>query len=389
MQPYQTLAEILTSELSIENEIGKRVTRSAELKIMYLPEEEWEDRIGFFNEGTIVTIMGYGAGVEYVDGLGKAIESKERTRIQLHAEAIISRTRRDSRRRPKDNAFGDIPVIVDVEYGHTWLAKHMLIGTDTHLSVSAAVWSGGKLDDKGFRAAIHLISEMKTGDTRILVVLIPPRLSKIEKSVVNAVPADLSEVHVKGPSVSWSAAGLAVNWTSEKTGVENERQTVELKQAFVPELDRYQEYTTIIQYQAQQADTRQQQQQQGIYQNGQLQILQQQQQQLQENTNRQQQQQEQQQQARTDQFQGQNQQQQQADTRQQQHDVVDQHQAATVAQHEGAYRDELDGGFVVLPVEEQTYQNLLNRIDFESMDATQSVRELLRLRERLITVGFS
>jgi hypothetical protein len=77
-----------------------------------------------------------------------------------------------------------------------------------------------------------------------------------------------------------------------------------------------------------------------------------------------------------------------ADGKQQQRQNA--HDAATGFQGSKLFYDtEMTGGFVVRPWEQERYVSFLERIDFESMDATQSVKELLRLRERLITVGLS
>lgn len=386
MEAYLSLAEKLHNEASIENAMAQRITKNIKMRTMYLPEADWENRIGFFNEGTIVTIISHGPGNEYLEGLASAISKKNKTQIQLHCEAISARTHKDAERQPGAEAFDGMPVIVDVLYGNAWLAKHVLLGTETQLAVTVSVWSGGKLDDNNFRSHSYSLKKVKTADTEVLTVLIPPRLSKIEKAVLEAVPADISEIHVQGPSVSWSAAGLALKWTAEKKDINNVSQLIDLQQFFVPGLCDVQDVTTVHQKQQQQADTKQQQQQQQINQKGTQQIQQQQQAQQQNDNQKQQQQQVQQQQAQTEQNQDQNQQQQQ-DTKQQQQDQNDQHDAATGAQHQGAFRDDLDGGFVVLPVDEERYEGLLSRIDFESLDATQSVKELLRLREKLIAVG--
>jgi hypothetical protein len=382
MEPYLSLADKLTDEAAIDKEIGQRVTIASKLRTLTLPEGLLDQKIGLFNEGTIITLVSRG-GSDYIEGLVTAIAGKKASRIQLHCEAIIERTRNDTKKIPKSGGLQDIPVIVDVLYGNVWLAKHIMIGAHTQIALSAAVWSGGKLNNQKFRVMEHRMKKSKDIDIQILTILIPPKLTKIERSVLKAVPEELSEVHIKGPSVAWSAGGLAVKWTPEKKRVQGEKLLVDIQEFYIPEYEKYQQYTTVQQRQVQQENTKQQQQQQQHYnQDGQNH---QQQQQLQQDdkTQQQQQQQDQQQQANTEQKQ--QQQQQQAEGQQNQNQ--NQHDAATNAGGITSFRDDLDGGFLLHAIDQERYASLLNRIDFESMDATQSVKELLRLRERLLTIG--
>src|SRR5688500_7992107 len=284
-----------------------------------LPEGCIGKQNSFFNQGTIVTLVAQGNN-EYLSGLAAAIKSKNQSRIQLHCEAIIERTRRDTLQAPKKGGLDDIPVIIDVLYGNTWLAKHMLIAPHTQMALSAAVWSGGKLNDQAFRVLEHKQKKSRMADLEVLTILIPPRLTKIERAVLKAAPADLSDVHVSGPSISWSAAGLALRYTPDAKTVKTDLTLTEIEKYLVPFADKDVQSYTVQQRQQQQADTKQQQQQQQHYTNDGQNHQQQQQQQKQNEGQQQQQQQEQHQNAKTQQQQDQNQQQQQADTKQQQHD---------------------------------------------------------------------
>ncbi|HMK16857.1 MAG TPA: hypothetical protein VK492_01550 [Chitinophagaceae bacterium] len=402
MNTYLSLADKLTNEAVIDSEISKRSSKSLKPTVFNLPEGGFGKLNGFFNGGTIVTIVSTEKS-EYVNGLEAAIKSKNEDRIQMHCEAIIERARKNTFKFPTIEGLDDIPIIVDVLYGNSWLAKHLLIAQDTEMALSTSVWSGGKLNLQAFRVLEHRQKKSRMS-LRVLTILVPPRLSKIERAVLKAAPQDLSEIHVTGPSVAWSAAGIDYKWQQDgmvypqqkeepqieqHQGVLRQQLSLSAIQRFIiPFYDKHVQENTVDQHQVQQNDTKQQQQQQQQYhQDGQN--HQQQQQDQQAGKQHQQQQQEQHQQAQTQQDQNQHQEQQQAQTKQQQNDNKNQHQAATQQVQSGRYwmRDELDGGFAVRPIDEEIYQSLLSRIDFQSMDATQSVKELLRLRERLLTVG--
>src|SRR5829696_5445521 len=118
MDTYLSLADKLTNEAAIETEIAQRSTKTIKARILYLPEGGLGKGVGFFNEGTIVTLVSQG-NTEYLNGLEAALKSKIEPRIQLHCEAIIERTRKDTVKRPKEGGLEDIPLIVDVLYGNT------------------------------------------------------------------------------------------------------------------------------------------------------------------------------------------------------------------------------------------------------------------------------
>jgi len=386
MENYHSLAEKLTSEAFLAQEIALRATAVHRPKVLHLPAELTGKGSSFFNPGTIITLIGQGRN-EYIGGLETAVREKNAARIKLHCEAIVERTRKDTLKPPKAGGLADIPVIIDILYGNTWLAKHALVAPHTTLALTASVWSGGGLNDGGFTVREHRIKGAAAGELEVLIILIPPKLSRIEDALLRAVPAELSEVHVSGPSVAWSAAGLSAKWTPDPDRLKGVRRPIGMEQFHIPEFERVQVQTTVQQQQQQQNDTKQQQQQQQHYATDGQNHQQQQQQQKQDGTVQQQQQQEQHQQQQTDQNQKQVQQQQQAQGGENAHQQQQAHDAATAQQGAAFYRDELDGGFLVRPIDEERYASLLSRIDFQSMDATQSVKELLRLRERLLTIG--
>ena len=401
MNSYLSLAQQLNNDAAIEANIETRSSENFKPKIIYLPEGGLIKSNGLFNGGTITALIGREKS-EYLTGLEAAIESKNEDRILLYCEAIVERIRKDTLRRVKISGLDDFPAIVDVHYGNSWVAKHLFIGHNTELAMSASVWSGGKLNDHAFRATEHRQKRGKV-NVQVLFILTPPMLTKIERSVLAAAPDNLSEIHISSPSVAWSAAGVAQKWTTEyelkqvdtdkimaqQGGSRGDFLSTEIQKFMNPAYEEHRNQTTVDQRQVQQADTKQQQQQQQQYHQDGQNHQQQQQLQAQEDGQHQQQQQEQYQQNQGVQEQHQDQQQQQNQGEQQQHQNDNAHQGATEQVQQGGMwmRDDLNGDFAIRQVDEVAYASLLSRIDFQSMDATQSVKELLRLRENLLTIG--
>ena len=383
MRIEPSLADRLTDELLIEAEVGRRVMKRSPLRILTLDRAQ-PTKAALFNAGTILTMISHG-GSEYLDGLANAIEHKNESRTRVYCEAVTQRALSDTFKRRKPTELQDVPVFVDVLYGTAWLAKHLAVTPDAEIALSISVWSGGKLDHQRFSVLQHVVRDTKRLELQAIAILIPPKLSTTELAMVEAVPDDLSELHVKGPSVAWTASSVSVIWDAAE--MKEGLQRAPGYQTVVPYYEKYvvhqQGTVQDAQQQVQQQDTKQQQQQEQV-QGKQEQMQQQQQQQEQ-----QQQEQQQYQNAQTVNEQQQQQQHQNADGKQEQHQYQNQHQADTAHNnHSGLlYETEIDGGIAVRPIDEERYAALLERIDFESMDATQSVRELLRLRERLITMG--
>ena len=372
----EDLATRLTTQARLESDRGRRVTARRAIRPVLLPSKLADKGIHLLNGGTIVTVVSRGQN-EYLDGLAAAIKTGDAERTRVYCDAITNRTRAEYLKRRKPLDLTTAPAIIDVLYGHAWLAKDMVLAEDTSIALSCATWSGGKLDEKMFAVVQHSL-DRKTPEMQVLTIMVPPQLSKVEKGVIRAVPATLSEIHVKGPSVSWTAAGLIAKWEQPVKG-DDRLSTVANVIQVVPFYEQNVQETTMQQQQLQQTDTRQQQQQQQFQDNH----TQQQQQQIQQQENQQQiQQQNQQNQEQVQQQQQQNQDQ------NDQHQFQDRHAADCAQQHDsGMFWDDLDGGLVFRQFEEEVYTSALQKIDFEALDATQSVKELVRLRERLITVG--
>jgi hypothetical protein len=440
-QIVDDLASELLAEARVEKEIGRRRTIRAAPHVLDA-SKHLKQQAGFLAEGTIVTLIGR-RDSPYVGSVVEAIRSGDAARVQVSCDAVNERARADVQSMHAPFALSAVPWIVDVTYGRSWLAKHVLLSEAAHVAVSVAIWSGGALDHDKLSVWAYPSPEAgnvagHTGDAvagkagakaafEVVTILVPPRLSEIERALVSAVPGDLSEIHIKGPSVSWTAAEI-INDVARRAEARIFEREVDMRQRLRdigPFGEEQQQQTTVDQQQRQQDDTKQQQQQQQQADTKQQQQQQQQQQQDTRQQNQQQQQQQVEQNQGKEQNQNQQQQQQQAKTEQQQQQQQQQdkqtndnqrdqnqvqnqqeRQAQTQAQkeqhgqrvHQDAATqqqrewskpldDLMREGLSLKPLDVDRYRSLLDSIDFESMDATQSVKALLRLREELLRQG--
>ena len=413
-------ARALAAELEAEAEIANRSTSVVEAQVVYT--SQYLDRdAGFLAPGTIVTIV-TGAGSGLAERLLDAIKRGDEREV-AHVSADIAATERDGVGQALQSiTLERVPAIVDVRYGTSWLARHVFLLEGADAAWSRAVWSGGDLQPALLSARQHL----PTGDSppvTVTLLLNAPRLTTIEKAVLASVPADLSEIHVRGPSVSWTglltiggkygpedadqgnaeqgqqeAAQQQAGQQAAQQGAQAQQQQQQQEQGNARQGAQQQ------QQQQQQADTRQQQQGQQQQERDRGAVQQQQgvqQQQQQEATARQQQQAQQQQQQNPDRQAAQQQQQQQQEiqaetrVRQQQQQQQQRMQAQTRVQQQQQQQagrplvDLAHQGYSTLPFDQELYVRALGELDFNAMDATQSVKELLRIRERLLTLGLA
>jgi hypothetical protein len=89
--------------------------------------------------------------------------------------------------------LSEIPVLTEIRYAGRRLAQGMFVPEDVDVSLAPAVYSGGPLDHSEFQVVDYL---KPGGDFRQRAVILvnKPRLSDIEKAILELVPQDQSEV---------------------------------------------------------------------------------------------------------------------------------------------------------------------------------------------------
>lgn len=439
MTDIPNLIASLQAEAAIEAEMAQRPTNRVR-PITLRTGAKLRQQPGFLRQGTIATVIGR-RGSRYLKDLTKAIRAGDANAVQKACDVALERAEASLRFIEEPFQLASASAIVDVTYGQSFLAKHVVMAETADLAISYAVWSGGEIDEAQFAVSEYPSTVAHDTDVEVLIILVEPQLSEIEKAVLRAVPTELSEIHIHGPSVAWTTV-LTIGGTPQHVlqvgGPEPDRDVnrlgfpVRLATRLVggPFGQQHQQETTVDQRQQQQEDTRQQQQQQQVQQADTKQQQQQQQQQQQDDATKQQQQQQQvrqdnqRQQQAQEQRQQQHQQQQRATEQQQQqqqevrdqnadrqrdqrqHQQQQERQAQTRArQHQQAQHQHQDArtnqqqewskhlgdlmrqGLSFKPFDTERFTTVLDAIDFAAMDATQSVKELLRIREELLKEG--
>ena len=331
-----------------------------------------------FREGTIVCFVTQ-TEIELVDRLLGATNKGDRETIdrigsklrEMQEKGLGHRDRPRKKLRP----YFDTEHLVEVRYGDVLIASG-LAPSLVPVAVSEAIWNGGSLDPARF-VVTDFVRDKHHPPLKALIVLVRPRLSDLEQAVLRAVPQKIDDAFVLGPSLSWTPvaeAGLNLPF-GEIEGSPLFQQVVQ--EHGQQQVQQQQEDKQVQQQQQQQQADKTQQQQQQQQQQDRNQTVQQQAQQ-QQNADHQQQQQQQQQDAQTAQEQVQNNQ--DAQTNQEQ-------------QREGSSRlgwldDELEG-VVLGEFNQEGYLKSLGATDFKSLDATQSAKVLLRLREQFLLEGLT
>lgn len=411
-------AHPLLLEAVLDEETGRRAEIRTSPQVIQVKPESMH---GLFLEGTIVCVMASDRSPQ-LRALIDAVESGDRASIVAASNAVANAEEQALMSAPSLE-FADVEIIIDVRYAGQFLARRALKYPGGEVLFSRAIWSGGNVD---FSRCESIQYRRKVDDQKpaeVVVFVSPPNLSEIEIAVIRAVPEELSELHIKGPSVSWRdslqnvyvyddrvktvggtdifgvddrykrrhIAGFLViddafrfNQGGLANGQDEQEQAAQQQQQQQAQADANQNQQQ-QQQQQQAADRQQQQQEQQQAQRNadQQQDRQQQQQQQQQGADRQQQQQQQQQHqdaaTRDRQQQQQQQQQRQAQTRQQQQQQQ---------QQSGRLLWDLNRhGLDLTPWDRERYLDSLRGEDFLSLDATQSVKSLLRIREELLEQG--
>ncbi len=285
-----------------------------------------------------------------------------------------------------DTSVFEAPHLVDVSYGTEKLARGVAPSMVGGVAVAVAVWNGGELDHAKFTVADY-VADAKAKRVSVHAVLTRPRLTTLEQAVLKAVPADIDDLRLEGPSLAWAAVArqgehLPADHRGPLVGHQDApgpvlgQEAEQQQDAWTNNIERIQqqqENTQVQQeqVQVQQADHQYQDQHQNQQDNNQH--VQQQQLQEQYFTN----------------GMAQIQQQQDAETKQQQQQKVQTRQGKQEQQHQGSSETWLDDrqGASLNPFDRDGYLNTIAETDFAALDTTQSAHALLRIRSEFVRRG--
>jgi len=92
-----------------------------------------------------------------------------------------------------------VPSLAEFRYGHKLLIRGLFPLATWEVAEAAILWTGGALVDDRF-ACVEYVTSPEAPELESLVLKVPPRLTAVERAVINQVPDDLSELHLRGSS---------------------------------------------------------------------------------------------------------------------------------------------------------------------------------------------
>ena len=374
--PNDNLLYLLVADQELNVELDKRTVRRFAPTVVE-PKGLAELGSTLFKEGTIVLFIAEGEHSKAVEQLLKSAASGDRKAVDAAEERLRHAEQVGLARVGRKPVF-EAQHLVEVSYGTEKLARGVAPSMVGGVAVAVAVWNGGRLDHAKFGVADHL-THAGVRPVSVHAVLVHPRLSELERAVLAAVPDDLDDLHLKGPSLGWTAVAR----DGVHVPLDHQGPVFGQEQAQQQDVN-----TDVAQIQQQQQDDTavQQQQEEIAHANTNNDQVQQQENRLQ--TVRQQQQREQ----VLNTWQAEAQAQQDYATHQQYQ--LNLHQGATNQHQEQQHSGEsswLDDrqGVAWNSFDRDEYLNTIQSTDFDALDATQSAQALLRIRRQLLRRGMA
>jgi hypothetical protein len=369
----------LVADKELDEELDKRIARQFAANVVE-PEGIAELGSPLFKEGTIVLFVAEGERSEIVERLLAAAAAGDRKAIDEIA-ARLRESERTGLDRVGRGAVSEASHLVTVSYGTEKLARGVAPSMVGGVAVAVALWNGGRLDPSKFIVADY-VNDADATAVSVHAVLARPRLTELEQAVIAAVPDDIDDLHLKGPSLGWTAVARAgVQVPLDHRGPvlgQDQQQQHDDKTAEHQQQQQQQDDTKVQQQQeqVQQADTnvqQQQQQQQDLNEH----VQQQQEQDYQRNQTVRGQAQEQKNAAQTD------------------REQVVQIQGRQGQQVQERHHDKTGGepwldnrqGVAWNPFDRDEYLKAIRETDFDALDATQSAHALLRIRGEFVRRG--
>ncbi len=373
------------TERLLEEEFLSRSQRKARPEIIEIHDIPEYD-IPSFREGTISVFVGI-PGSEKLKKIKEALFESDFKSLSILSNSLahdLGRSFLPQYSHSNIATLSDLPSILDIKYKSKSLIRGIATLPSLEVAESASLWNGGKLDYEGFEY-IEYLKDDKLPQSEVIIVLIHPRLSDLEKTLLKQVPPELDEVHMTTPSLAWPAVVTRITATTRTAtrATPVARQVLRWVNDKITNRTTYTTLTTLV--------NRQQQNQQGQQQQGRFQQIQQQQQQQGQGQQQQQQQNQQQQNQQQQGQQQQQQQQQQQGQQQQQQQQQRQQQQGPMPIPEWEPWKGLDNFYKTaegpIVFDRPRYLDKLQETDFESLDASLAARTLLRIRQDLLEQG--
>ncbi|MGX9791811.1 hypothetical protein [Mycobacterium sp. MMS18-G62] len=377
-----SLLYTLVADKQLDLELDKRVVHRFAPTIVE-PKGLAELEAPLFKEGSIVLFIAVPDRSKVVAKFLKSVAAADLGAID-EFDAMMRAAQSAGLHMARDTSVFETPHLVDVSYGTEKLARGVAPSMVGGVAVAIAIWNGGELDHAKFSVADY-VTDAKAKPVSVHAVLTRPRLSKLEQAVLKAVPADIDDLRVEGPSLAWAAVAregdhVPADHRGPVVGHQEAQGPVlgqEVQQdAWTNQVERIQQQQDNTQVQQEQVQVQQADHQyQDQYQNQQDNNQHVQQQQLQEQY--------------FTKGMAQIQQQQDGQTRQEQQQKVQTRQGKQEQQHQGSTESWLDDrqGASLNPFDRDAYLNTIAATDFDALDTTQSAHALLRIRSEFVRRG--
>lgn len=196
-----------------------RSTRVSSPLVVSLAEPPPE-RVRALAGGTVVMFVGE-ANSQLFARLRDAVSAGDVDLIDLIVERIASDLTRsaiasfEDRGEPMPDAT-ELASVAEFRYGSRLLVRGMTPVPGADVTAGSVLWTGGDLDDERF-SFVEYVTDDNAPGLQPLVLKVPPRLSDVERAVIEQVPDDRTELNLRSVDVNvWPAAAARVAWAAAR-----------------------------------------------------------------------------------------------------------------------------------------------------------------------------
>jgi hypothetical protein len=202
--------------------------------VLEIDDEHHDVPMRLAQPGTIALLVARKEGDPELRRIVDAIRDGDLRR----ADRVYTETLRDFGRSlldPKHDvkSIDDIPVFSSFRYGRKTLRRGMCTTSGLQVARSLALYDGARLDPGEFQV-VHHRKQGNKERVRSVVVVRKPRLTKLERTIIEKVPAESTEINfgedvgmfvgVIVGAVAEEFAERAVNYTAQVLGIDKEIQ---------------------------------------------------------------------------------------------------------------------------------------------------------------------
>jgi hypothetical protein len=190
--------------VAVNQELLRRGIRYVDAEIITvseLPDQE----IPLVKAGTLTCLIGTEDSALLSD-IADAAKHRRFEDLSRYSDVVFGQYVRGLMfRRRASSGLGEVPVLTEFRYSGRTLAQAMFVTDDVEVASASVLYSGGPLDQGQFRVVDHPKDDADLAQ-RAIVLVNEPRLTDVEKAIIERVPRESSEVFVSSSQVAWPAA---------------------------------------------------------------------------------------------------------------------------------------------------------------------------------------